>query len=200
VDAHELAAGELLLQLVDAVDRGLKAALLRHEPDVVAVRLRVLDLGAAQQDHAVPAHADETLRGRRTRLGRLAFDLVAVRHSEGDERADRLVAQEHGAQRDPARLGVELGHELRRTDPVAVEPGLLDRVAGIGPEVQARLPADRGIDRRDPRGHAQEEAGPFIGDHDPSACVQRGERLAGPCPRLGERRGQLGAGVAGPLA
>src|SRR5215204_1218664 len=48
VDAQELAAGELLLEPVDAAHRGLQASLVGDEPDVVAVRLRETDLGSAQ--------------------------------------------------------------------------------------------------------------------------------------------------------
>ena len=64
MDAHELAARELVLELVDAVDRGLEAAFLGDEPDIVAVRLREVHLRPAQQDHALAADADDPrLRG-----------------------------------------------------------------------------------------------------------------------------------------
>ena len=45
VHAQELAAGELVVELVDAAGRGLQAAFVGDEPDVVAVRLREPDLG-----------------------------------------------------------------------------------------------------------------------------------------------------------
>ena len=72
MDAQELAAGELLLELVDAMDRGLEASFLGDEPDVVAVRLREADLGPAQQDHALAAHAHDARRRaqRRARAAR----------------------------------------------------------------------------------------------------------------------------------
>ena len=72
MDAHELASGELLLELVDAMNRGLEASLVGDEPDVVAVRLRETDLGPAQQDHALAAHAHDARRRaqRRARAAR----------------------------------------------------------------------------------------------------------------------------------
>ena len=70
VDAQELAAGELLLELVDAADGGLQAPFVGDEPDVVAVRLREADLGAVQQDHALAAHADDARRRAQPGLGR----------------------------------------------------------------------------------------------------------------------------------
>ena len=48
MDAYELASGELLFELVDAMHRGLETSLLGDEPDVVAVRLREADLGPPQ--------------------------------------------------------------------------------------------------------------------------------------------------------
>ena len=98
------------------------------------------------------------------------------------------------------RLVGEPGHDLRRADPAVVETSLLGGVTGEAPEVERRMPAHRGVERRHARGDAEEEAGLLVGDDDLAARVQGGERLSGPRTRLGERRGQLGAAVAGALA
>ena len=89
MDAQELASGELLLELVDPADRGLEASFVGDEPDIVAVRLREPDLGPAQQDHAVAAHAHDARRGAQPGLGPLALDRVTVLGSEDRERPDR---------------------------------------------------------------------------------------------------------------
>ena len=188
------------LELVDATHRGLEASFVGDEPDIVAVRLGELDLGPAQQDHALAAHAHDPRRQARHRLGPLALERLAVLGSEDRERADRLVGEKHRAQGDPAGLAAELGHDLRRADPVVVELRLLDRVTGEAPEVHARLPADRGVQRRHPRGHAEEEACSLVGDDDFAARVQGGQALSRLRARLGEGRGQLGAAVVGTLA
>ena len=138
--------------------------------------------------------------GLSPRLGRLALDRVAVFGSEDRERPDGLVGEEDRAQGDPAGLAAEPGHDLRRADPVVVETSLLGGVTGEAPEVQARLPAHRGVERRHARGDAEEEAGLLVGDDDLAARVQGGEGLSGPRACLGERRGQLGAAVVGALA
>ena len=75
VDAQELAAAELLLELVDAAHRGLQAAFLGHEPDRVAVRFRVANLGPVQEDHALAGHADDARRAiQEHRLRPLVLD------------------------------------------------------------------------------------------------------------------------------
>ena len=200
MDAQELASGELHLELVDAAHRGLKASLFGDEPDIVAVGLGELDLGPVQQDHALAAHAHDPRRRDQSRLGPLALDRVAVLGSEERERPDRLVGEEHGAQADPAGLAAELGHDLRRADPAVVEVRLLDGVTGEAPEVLARLPADRGVECRHPRGDAEEEARALVGDDDLAARVQGGEALSRLRACLREGRGQLGAAVVGTLA
>ena len=111
-------------------------------------------------------------------------------------------ARKTGRRRDPAGLAAEPGHDLRRADPVVVETSLLDGVTGEAPEVQAGLPAHRGVERRHARGDAEEEAGLLVGDDDLAARVQGGERLSGPravpgrTPRPARRRcrGRAGAG------
>ena len=149
VDAQELAAGELLLELVDAADRGLQAPFVGDEPDVVAVRLREADLGPAQQDHALAAHAhDARPAGSAPGSGRSCSIGSPCSDPKTRERPDGLVGEEDRAQGDPARLAAELGHDLRRADPAVVETSLLDGVTGEAPEVQARLPADRGVECR----------------------------------------------------
>ena len=200
MNAQELASGELLLELVDAANRGLQAPLVGDEPDVVAVRLREADLGPVEQDHALAAEADDAGRSGHQVLSGVALDGVAVFESEDRQRPDGLVAEEDRAQRDPAGLAAEPGHDLRRADPPAVETSLLRGMAGEAPEVDSRMPPHRGVEGRHPRGDAEEEAGLLVGDDDLAAGVQGGEALSGPRTGLGEGRGQLGAAVAGALA
>src|SRR5918996_4482470 len=100
MDAQELASGELLLELVDATNRGLEASFVGDEPDVVPVRLRETDLGPAQQDHALAAHAHDSRRGPQPGLGPLALDRVTAFRSEDRERPDRLIGEEDRAQGD----------------------------------------------------------------------------------------------------
>ena len=199
MDAQELASGKLLLELVDATNRGLQAAFIGGEPDLVAVRLRETDLGRAQQDHALTAQAHDAGRGDHRRLWPLVLDQVTELGSEECERPDRLVGQEDRAQGDPAGLAAQLGRDLRRADPAVVATSLLDGVTGEGPEVQARLPADCRVQRGHPRGDAEEEAGNLVGDDDLAARVEGGERLSGSRSRPGECGGQLGAAVVGTL-
>jgi hypothetical protein len=78
MDAQELPSGELLLELVDAMDRGLQASFLGDEPDVVAVRLRETDLGPAQQDHALAVDADDARRRARPALRGSIVSLPSV--------------------------------------------------------------------------------------------------------------------------
>src|SRR3954454_6914617 len=137
MDAHELPSGELLVELLDAMNRGLQATIVGDEPDIVAVRLREPDLGPAQKDHALAAHAHDARWRAQPRLEPLALDLIAVSGSEDCERPDRLVGEEDRAQGDPRGLAAEPGHDLRRADPVVVETSLLDRVAAEAPELQA---------------------------------------------------------------
>src|SRR4051794_6795045 len=199
MDAHELPSGELLVELVDAMNRGLQATILGDEPDIVAVRFRETDLGRAQEDHALAARSDDARRRAQPWLEAVALDLIAVFGSEDRERPDGLVAEEDWAKGDPGRLAGELGHDLCRADPVVVETSLLDGVTGEAAEVQARLPADCGVQCRHPRGDAQEEACRLVGDDDLAACVQDGMRLPGPRPCFRECRDQFGGAVAGAL-
>src|SRR3954454_944942 len=199
MDAHELPSGELLVELVDAMNRGLQATILGDEPDIVAVRFRETDLGRAQEDHALAARSDDARRRAQPWLEAVALDLIAVFGSEDRERPDGLVAEEDWAKGDPGRLAGELGHDLCGADPVVVETSLLDGVTGEAAEVQARLPADCGVQCRHPRGDAQEEACRLVGDDDLAACVQDGMRLPGPRPCFRECRDQFGGAVAGAL-
>jgi hypothetical protein len=199
MDAHELASCELLLELVDAMNRRLEASFVGDEPDIVAVRLGETDLGPPQQDHALAGQAHDARRRAQPGLGPLVLDPVTVFRSEDRKAPDGLVGQKDRAQRDPAGLAAELGHDLRRADPAVVETSLRDGVTGEAPEVQARLPANCGIHCRHPRGDAEEEACPLVGDDDLAARIQGSERLAGPRSGLGECRGQFGAAVAGAL-
>src|SRR5215217_8018649 len=143
MDAQELAAGEFVLELVDAANRGLDASFVGNEPDGVAVRLRVPHLGPAQQQHAITAHTHDARRAAQHRFGPLVLHRVTELGSEQRERPDRLVGEKDGAQGDPARLAGELGHDLRRADPSMVETSLLDGVTSEALEVHATLPADR---------------------------------------------------------
>ena len=138
--------------------------------------------------------------GRQLRLPPLGLDrVVAGRGSEEHEHPDRLIAEEDRPQPDPPGLAAELGHHLRRARPAVVEAGLLDAVADEAREVHARLPADRGVERRHARRDAEEQARLLVGDHDLAAGVEGGDRLPGSRSRLGERRGQFGTAVVGAL-
>ena len=202
VDAQELAAGELLLELVDAADGGLQASLVGDEPDVVAVGLGEADLGPVQQDHALAAEAHDARRRAHPRARARSRSIGSP--SSAPKTASVPMgwsARKTGRSVIRQRLAAEPGHDLRRADPVAVEhePAWW-RDGRARPRSRRRLPAHRGVERRHPRGDAEEEAGLLVGDDDLAAGVQGGERLSGPRARLGERRGQLGAAVAGALA
>ena len=155
MDAQEIAAGEFVLELVDAMDRGLEAALVGDQPDVVAVRLRVPDLGPAEQHHPIATHAHDARRRGQPGLGPVALDLTTV-FGIRRPRAPRSAGRPRKTGRRVIRAGLvaERGHDLRRADPAVVEPGLLDGVTREAFEVEARLPANCGVERRAPaQGH-----------------------------------------------
>src|SRR3954453_12967126 len=169
MDAQELTSDEFNLELFDATNRGFEESFVGYEANIVAISLREMDLGPSQQDHALAAHAYDARRKARPRLGPLALERVTVFGSEDRERADGLVGEKHRAQGDPAGLAAELGHDLRGADPVAVGMSLLDRMTGEAPEVEARLPADCGVQCRHPCGDAEQEACALVGDDDVAA-------------------------------
>src|SRR3954452_2682508 len=78
VDTQELRSRELDFELLDATNRGLEASFLGDEPDVLTVGLREMDLFPSQQDHALAAHAHDSLRQARARLWPLALERVPV--------------------------------------------------------------------------------------------------------------------------
>jgi len=170
------------------------------EPDVAAVGLGEAHLAPVQQDQALAADAHDARRRAHYALGRLALDGIPVLGSEHGKRPDGLVGEEYRTQREPAGLGGEPGRDLCRADPAVIETSLLGGVTAQSPEVERGAPAHRGVERGHAGGDAEEEARLFVGDDDPAARVQRGDRLTGPRARLGERGGQLDAAVAGALA
>ena len=89
MDAQELPAGELHLELLDAAHRGEEATLVGDEPDVIAVRLREVNLGPAQEDHALAAHAHDARRKTRPGLRPLELERVTEPGPEDRERSDR---------------------------------------------------------------------------------------------------------------
>src|ERR671937_410230 len=133
-------------------------------------------------------------------LGPLVLRRFTGAGPERGERADGLVGEEDGTQADAVRLAAELRDQLRRADPVAVTTSLPGGVTGKAPEVEARVPPHRGVECRDPRRNAEDQAGLLVGDDDLAARVQRRERLSRSRLSLGEGSGQLGAAVACSLA
>ena len=96
MDAQELAAGELLLELVDAADRGLEASLVGDEPDIVAVRLREPDLGRRSRTMRSPL--TPTMRGGGSAPARpLALD--RCRRSARRSRASRSAGRREDGRR-----------------------------------------------------------------------------------------------------
>ena len=201
MDAQELASGELLLELVDAADRGLQAAFVGDEPDIVAVRLREVDLGPAQQDHALAADADDARRGASARSGGSRSIGSPCRTPKTASVPIGSSARKTGCRRDPAGLAAELGHDLRRADPVAVEhepawsrDGRGARGRGSGRQRTAGSSAGTraGTPRKRLASSSAITTLPLA-----SSAASAWPR---PRSRLGEGRGQFGAAVAGALA
>ena len=59
-----------------------------------------------------------------------------------------------------------------------VDTSLLGGVTGEAREVEARVPAHSGVECRDARGNAEDEAGFLVGDDHLAARVEGGERLS----------------------